>query len=443
MAYLSHILGKHVVDSVGQPVGRIVDLAITVAEPFGGEFPPVTLVLVRAGATHLRLRWEMIADLNAFGRGNACLLDKPRAHLTIGQEKGGEVFLRADVLDKQIIDMSNNRLVRVNDVFLIEDGEQLRVAGVDVSLRGLLRRVRHLEDSIVPVLKRLGIAMHREHIPWNEVEIMRTETGGRIQLKVPTDKLSKLHPTDLASIVHQMTPVERTELFDQLDVETAASALEEMEDEVAAGIIKEMDPDEAADIIEEMDPDEAADVLGEIDSEQEREEILKRMDDPEEAADIKHLLSYEEGTAGALMTTDMVIVRREMTIGSALETVRAEQPSPDTLHYLHVEDDHHRLVGVLSLVEAVLAEPSTPVGAVMRDKLITVEPQTRAEECARLIAKYDLLSLPVIDLHGQLLGIVTVDDILDVILDVVAPDEWRSKLPRIFVASEQMRTPAH
>ena len=432
MAYLSHILGKQVVDSVGQPVGRIVDLAITVAEPFGGEFPPVTLVIVRAGATHLRLRWEMIADLNVLGRGNACLLDKPRAHLTIGQEKGGEVFLHGDVLDKQIIDMSNNRLVRVNDVFLIEDNDQLRVAGVDVSLRGLLRRVR-LEDSLVPLSKKLGFAMPRQHIPWNEVEIMRTESGGRIQLKVPTDKLSKLHPTDLAAIVHQMTPVERTELFDHLDVETAASTLEEMEDEVAAGIIKEMDPDEAADIIEEMDPDEAADVLGEIESEQDREEILKRMDDPEEAADIKHLLSYDEGTAGALMTTDMVMVQREMTIGSAFATVRAEQPSPDTLHYLHVEDDDHRLVGVLSLVEAVLAEPSTAVGAIMRDKLITVEPETRAEECARLIAKYDLLSLPVVDLHGQLLGIVTFDDIVD----VIAPDAWKSKIPRVFMPSEQ------
>src|SRR5688500_17780889 len=99
MPYLSQILGKRVLDSVGQPMGRIMDLAITVEEPFGGDFPPVTLVLVRAGGVHLRIRWELIADFDTTGRGSFCLLDKPRAHITVGQEKGGEIFLRHDVLD--------------------------------------------------------------------------------------------------------------------------------------------------------------------------------------------------------------------------------------------------------------------------------------------------------------------------------------------------------
>src|SRR5690606_8995114 len=106
MTYLSHLLGKRVLDSVGQPLGVIADLAVTVEEPFGGDFPPVTLVLVRAGKVLLRLRWELIADLNEAGHGSAVLLDTPRAHLTVGAEKGGEIFLRRDVLDKQIIDMS-------------------------------------------------------------------------------------------------------------------------------------------------------------------------------------------------------------------------------------------------------------------------------------------------------------------------------------------------
>jgi magnesium transporter len=430
MPYLSHILGKRVVDSVGQPMGHIVDLAITVEEPFGGAFPPVTLVLVKAGAAILRLRWELIADLNEMGHGNACLLDQPRARLTIGQEKEGEVYLHRDVLDKQIIDMRNSRLVRVNDIFLLEDGDQLRVAGVDISFRGLLRRI-HIEDKLVPLLKRLRLPMQRQHIPWNQVEVMQTETGGRIQLKVPTDKLSRLHPTDLAVIVHQMSPVERTEVFEQLDVETAASALEEVDDEVAADIVESLPNERAADIIEEMDPDEAADVLGEMDSEQETEAILQLMDDPEEAADIKHLLSYEEGTAGALMTTDVVTVRRDMTVESVLEKLRSEQPDPDALHYLYVEDDEGKLAGIVSLAEIAVAPFGTVLDGILQDEdeeLVTVEPETEAQECARLIAKYDLLSLPVVDLHGQLLGAVTVDDVLD----VIAPDEWKSQIPRVF-----------
>ncbi len=432
MAYLSHILGKRVVDSVGQPMGRIVDMAITVEEPFGGEFPPVTLVLVKAGAAILRLRWELIADLNDSGHGNVCLLDEPRARLTIGQEKEGEVYLRRDVLDKQILDIAQGRLVRVNDIFLLEDGDNLRAAGVDVSFRGLLRRIGW-ENRVVPLSRKLGVSMLRQHIPWNQVEVMQTEAGGKIQLKVPTDKLSKMHPTDLAAFIHQLSPVERAHVFEQLDDETAATALEEMDDEVAADIVESLDNERAADIIEEMDPDEAADVLSEMDSPHETDAILRLMDDPEEAADIKHLLSYQEGTAGALMTTDVMSVNREMTAQEVLQRLREEQPDPNALHYLYIEDENEKLIGVASLAEIAIAPLETPLGEIMRGgtEMISVEPQAEAQECARLIAKYDLLSLPVIDFNGALLGAVTVDDVLD----VIAPDEWKSQLPRVFSRS--------
>ncbi|HVF84685.1 MAG TPA: CBS domain-containing protein, partial [Abditibacteriaceae bacterium] len=394
-------------------------------------FPPVTLVLVRAGSTILRLRWERIADLSASG-GSVRLLDEPRARLTIGQEKEGEVYLRRDVMDKQIRDISQNRLVRVNDIYLQEDRGQLRAAGVDVTFRGLLRRVR-LEDRLVPLSKRLGAPMRRQHIPWHQIDVMQTESGGKIQLKVDKDKLSRLHPTDLAALVHQMSPVERQEVFEQLDVETAATTLEEMDDELAADIIENLSNERAADIIEEMDPDEAADVLSEMDSSEETEAILELMDDPEEAADIKHLLSYEEGTAGALMTTNVVEIARDFTTDRVLDYLREEQPDPSALHYLYVQDEGEKLVGVVSLAEVALAAPGTPLIEIMHEQteMISVGPGADAQECARLIAKYDLLSLPVVDERGALLGAVTVDDVLD----VIAPEEWKAQIPRVFARS--------
>jgi CBS domain-containing protein len=437
MTYLSQLLGKRVLDSVGQPLGTIADLAITLDEDFGGDFPRVTLVLVRAGGVLLRLRWELIADLNAGGRGSAALLDSPRAHITVGAEKYNEFFLRRDVLDKQIIDMSSNRVVRVNDIFLVEDGKDLRAAGVDVSFRGILRRVR-LEDSVALAAKRFNISMPRRHIPWNEVEVLRAENGGRIQLKVPIEKLSRKHPTDLAAIVHQMNPAERTELFEQLDNETAAETLEELDDEIAADILEDMEPEDAADILEEMEPDEAADVLGEVESDDTADAILGHMDDPEDAADIKHLLSYDEGTAGALMTTEATTVRGETTIAQALESLRADPPEPSTLHYLHVEDDDEKLLGVISLAQAVLAAPDTRFSDLEMKELVSVEPDAQAQECARLIAKYDLLSLPVVDLNGKLLGIVTVDDVLD----VIAPKEWSELFPRAYPEREAIENTA-
>ena len=431
MTYLSHLLGKRVMDSVGQPLGTIADLAITLDDSFGGDFPRVTVVMVRAGGVLLRLRWELISDLNANGRGSAALLDSPRAHITVGAEKKDEFFLRRDVLDKQIIDMSNNRVVRVNDIFLVEDGKELRAAGVDVSFRGILRRVR-MEDSVALAAKRFNVPMAKRHIPWNEVEVLRAENGGRIQLKVPIEKLSRKHPTDLAAIVHQMNPAERTELFEQLDNETAAETLEELDDEIAADILEDMEPHAAADIIEEMEPDEAADVLSEVESDEAADAILGHMDDPEDAADIKHLLSYVEGTAGALMTTETTKVRGEMTVREAFEMLREQQPEPGTLHYLHVEDDDEKLLGVISLAQTVLAAPETRFDEMKMEELVSVEPDADAEECARLIAKYDLLSLPVVDLNGKLLGMVTVDDVLD----VIAPKEWSEMFPRAYPERE-------
>ena len=421
MPYLSHILGQRVVDSVDATVGRIVDLAITIEEPFGGEFPPVTLLVIRAGSTNLRLRSESIADWSAIERGNAVLLDSPRARLTVGAEKTGEVYLRRDILDKQILAISQARLVRVNDVFLTEDGPVLRAAGVDVSLRGLLRRIR-LETPAAKIARQFHIPLPRQTIPWNQVEVMRGEDGGQIISKVPTDKLSKLHPTDLAQIVTQMTPHERAELIENLDDETLAQTLEETDDELAADIIEEMDIERAADVIEEMDPDEAADVLAEMDDKSAAHAILEKFEDAEDAADIKHLLSFEEGTAGALMNSDVITLPQKMTCAQGIQKLREEEATPHTAFNLYLENAEGRVVGVVSLPEAVLAAPATPLMDLVEDELITVEADADAAECARLIAKYDLLSLPVTDENGAMLGLITVDDIMD----EVVPEEWLS-----------------
>ena len=400
-------------------MGRIVDLAVTIEEPFGGEFPPVTLLLIKAGSATLRLRSEAIADWSAIERGNAVVLEMPRARVTVGREKEGEVYLRRDVLDKQILDVSNARMVRVNDVFLIEDGPSLRAAGVDVSLRGLMRRVR-AENLVVKIGRRFGARMSRGHIPWNQVEVMRGENGGRIVSKVPTDKLSRLHPTDLAALFSQMNPSERSELIDQLDDETVALALEEADDEIAAEIVQNLDVERAADIIEEMDPDEAADILGEMDSPEAADAILDRFEDREEAADIQHLLTYEEGTAGALMNSDVVTISQNATCEAAIQRLREEEASPQTLYYLHLVDENERLTGVVGLAQAILAPPQTPLLELKEDRLIRIEGDVTPEECAQLIAKYDLLSLPVVDGNGALLGVITFDDVLD----EIAPEEF-------------------
>jgi Mg/Co/Ni transporter MgtE len=187
-----------------------------------------------------------------------------------------------------------------------------------------------------------------------------------------------------------------------------------------------MEPERAADILEEMEPDDAADILGDLEPEK-AQDLLSRME-TEEADDVRELLTYEDDTAGGLMTTDLVTVPPNVTAEEAIRLVRSQAAEMDNVYYVYVVDDGEHLLGELSLRELIVANPNTSIGRVMHRELIRGRLDDSQEEIARMIAKYNLLSLPIVDDEGRLKGIVTVDDAMDVIL----PDDWKARLPRIY-----------
>jgi Mg/Co/Ni transporter MgtE len=189
-----------------------------------------------------------------------------------------------------------------------------------------------------------------------------------------------------------------------------------------------MDKDRAADILEWMSPDEAADVLGDL-PEAKAEDLLNRMEG-EEQADVAELLPYEDDTAGGLMTTEFVTLPRNLTVGEALARLREMAETPNMIYYLYVveEEDSWKLCGVIALRSLILADSSVPLEDVMRDEFQTAQPDDSAREVAEKIAEYNLLALPVIDDTGEILGIITVDDAMEILL----PRNWRQRLPRLF-----------
>jgi CBS domain-containing protein/sporulation protein YlmC with PRC-barrel domain len=413
MLYLSQVLGRPIRDLDGERVATIKDVIVRLGED---EHPPVTGFVARYRRRDFFLsRWR-IAEFDAHGaRLNSDILD-----LRPFVRRETEIMLARDVLDKQLIDVDGKRVVRVNDVQLIEAAKEWRVTGADVSLQGLWRR-------LLPQGFTAGSRRTVEVLDWADVGYLATDAA-TVQLKSSSDKLARLHPVEIARLAESLSYHQGAEIIEGLDDETAAETLEEMPAEHQARIIGDMDEERAADILEWMSPDEAADVLGDL-PEEKAEDLLNRMEG-EEQADVAELLPYEDDTAGGLMTTEFVTLPRSFTVGEALARLREMAETPNMIYYLYVveREGSWKLSGVIALRSLILADPNVSLEDVMRYDFQKAHPDDSAHAVAQKIAEYNLLALPVVDDEEDILGIITVDDAMEILL----PKGWRQRLPRLF-----------
>lgn len=413
MLYLSQILGRPIFDAEGEKVASIRDVIVRYGEE---DYPPLIGLVARYGRRNFFMPRARIAKFGETGaRMNTDLLD-----LRPFTRRDGEILLAKDVLDKQLIDVDGKRVVRVNDVQLIEVANEWRVTGADVSLQGFLRR-------LMPA----GVYPNRpvEVLDWADVGYLATDTTtAAVQLKSSKDKLSRLHPVEIAQLAEALSPIHRTEIVESLDDEIAADTLEEMSTENQARILEEMDEERAADILEEMSPDDAVDVLGEMDEEK-AQELFDLMED-DEKADVAELMPFESDTAGGLMTTEFVVFPKNLTVAQAIARLREMAKTPNMIYYFYIveEEGSWKLSGVISLRSLILADPTYPLAEVMREQFQTAHPSDSAEEAAQIIAEYNLLALPVVDDLGEIAGIITVDDAMEILL----PKNLDRRLPRLF-----------
>jgi magnesium transporter len=411
MIYLSQVLGRPILDLEGERVATLKDVIVRLGE---GDHPPAAGFLARYQRRDFFLpRWR-ISDFGEHGvRLNSDILD-----LRPFMRRDGEVLLARDVLDKQLIDVDGKRVVRVNDVQIIEAANDWHVTGADVSLLGLWRR-------LAPAFLRSTRPV--EVIDWADVGYLATDAA-TVQLKSHRGKLARLPPVEIARLAEAFSYQQGAEIVESLDDDTAAETLEEMAAERQAQIIGDMDEERAADILERMSPDEAADVLGDL-PEEKAEDLLNLMQDDEQS-EVAELLPYEDDTAGGLMTTEFVTLPRDLTVGEALARLREMAETPNMIYYLYVvaAEDSWKLIGVIALRNLILADPSAPLEDVMRSDLQVAHPDDNAADVAQKVAEYNLLALPVVDEAGDILGIVTVDDAIDILL----PKGWRQRLPKMF-----------
>ncbi len=233
-------------------------------------------------------------------------------------------------------------------------------------------------------------------------------------------ELLELQPFDQAKILLELSEQERKKLYEHLDNSTLASIIEELEYDMQAVFIKELGVKRAVAILNEMSSDEAADLLGELE-EEEAEKLLSLMKQ-EEAEEVRGLLSYPEESAGSIMTTEYVAVKKGRTAEQTIELLRHSAPDAETIYYIYVVDDNDVLVGVLSLRDLIVAKPQTKIEDIMYEKVVSVRADMDQEDVATVIEKYDFLAVPVVDEKKHLLGIITVDDIFDVMIEETTED---------------------
>lgn len=408
MLYLSDMLGRPVYDSTGEKLGTVSDLAISTGE----VFPRITSLAFRGpGRTPFMISWrKYVEDFNEDG----VTLSVEAYKIRFSYLQPAEVLLARDLLDQQIVDTQGMKVVRVNDLKLSPSGSQLRLLGAEVGARGILRGLHPLlEKAVVALTKLAGKKLEERIIAWNYMDLLDRDLS-KVQLSVTHKRLDELHPADVADILEQLDPKQRAEVFKHLDDVRSAEVIAELEDEYQAETLDDMDARSASTMLGQMEPDDAAEIIRDLPYE--KAETLLRLMVGDDAAEIRRLLGYKDDTAGGMMTTQFVSMSEEDTVGDTIEILRHLDEDFPTVHFVYVlEEDTEKLVGVLSMRTLVLAHNDTQLRDVMYTDLITVSPDEDEEEVASDISKYDMVALPVVDEVGHLLGIVTVDDALDVI----------------------------
>ncbi len=418
MIYLSQLLGNPVLDVNGEKIGTVSDLGIATGE----VFPRVTsLAFMGPGRTPFMISWRKYVDT----------YDEKEVHLKVTSTdirfsylQPDEVLLARDILNKQIVDTRGMRVVRVNDLKLSDTSStQLRLLGAEVGMRGILRSLHpKVEQLAVKLARTFGRSFPEKIIAWSYMDLVERDLSD-VKLSVSHKTLDDMHPADIADIIEQLDPRLRGQVFAQLDDEQRAGAIAEFDDDdMAVELMGGMDEGDASRMLSEMDPDDAAELVSELDYDK-AEKLLRLMGVQEQRA-IRQLLGYREDTAGRIMTSEFAAVSEDGTVADAIEMLRGLDEDFEAVRYVYLTDDEGKLKGTVTLNLLIVSDPNTPLIkiATTGDEILTASPEDDQEDVAEDIAKYNLLAMPVVADDGHMLGIVTVDDALDVLNEEHAED---------------------
>ncbi len=411
--FVSELLKKPVLDPKGDELGRVKDFIVVKGDPL----PKVSALVLEENKKRYFLEWENVGIFNKRIISSK-ITDSKLAPYDPDAEN---LLIVRDIFDKQIVDANGAKIVRVNDVKLEGEDSYACLAGVDIGIRGILRRLG-VERKSEKFCRLFGKTVAHNIIRWSYIQPLEPRLS-TISLAVPRQMLSALHPADIADIISDAPIDQGVALFKKLDPNVAAEALHELDPKMQKSIIDGLDNEFTYDIIERMPPDEAADLLADLETDK-AQDILESIEQ-EDAEDIQELLAHEEDTAGGLMTNEFIAYPPELTVGDAIERFRMDAPDVETVYYIYIVEGE-KLIGVISLKDMLLHSSHVTLSEIVDTQLKSIAPEASQEEVAEIIAKYNLVAIPVVDNEGDLLGIVTVDDVIDLYLPPSSRKKRRS-----------------
>jgi len=404
--YLSELLGRRVVGADGQRLGKLVDLKVRLGE----VFPKAVTARVRTRRRTIRsFPWPGVATFS----GDRIVL-KPGAESRPAPPEvpAEEMLLREELLDKQVVDTHGAKIERVNDVHLLVLDGDLRLVHVDIGKRGILRRLGLLRP--VEGLTRWFFEYEFPEVlvSWKYVQPLGSDLRrADLKINVGARGLHDLHPSELADILEDLDRGNQERIFKALDLETAADTLQEVEPRLQRSLLEAATVEKASDLLEEMEPDEATELLAEL-PEERQSELFKGMERPHRDV-LEELLTYEEGTAGRIMTKDFLAVREDQTIGDAVRLFRNSTHPLESVAYIFALDPEGHPRGVITLRHLLLADRETTVRSLMNPHLVTVRAEDDIKSVADVLGKYKFLMIPVVDAEGVLVGVITFQDIME------------------------------
>jgi magnesium transporter len=396
---LSSLLRRPIVDAAGRRA-ELHDLAVDLA---AGDHPPVTALRLRRDRERCQLPWDAVVAVEPRA---VRVADLGAAQPVDVADAPHPVLLRHHVLDALVIDLESRQTARANDLLIGEEGGRLVLAGADLSVRALLRRL----------LPWGGDPPRPAILDWAYVEFLRGDPAAARDGRDYHRRIARILPADIAQLLDAMPYLHAAELLTILPDETAADVLEIMSPDRQLQVAEELLDGQAERLIALMAPDGAERRLSHLPVEQ-RDRLIS-------------LLRYPPDTAGGLMTNDLVVATLGPTIGETRRALKERLAQPDFVYYVYVVEDLEsaRLRGVLTLRDLLVADDSTPIAEVMDGRVETVRPDMPAREAAHRVADRALAALPVVDASGRLLGAITAD----AALEQIAPAALREQVTRVF-----------
>ncbi len=404
--HLSQVVRRPLVDAAGDRLGRVRDLIVRLGE---AAHPPVVGLVVDIGGRDLFVPIRKVA---AFEPGRV-RFEGSRVDLRRFERRPGELLLARDLLAHHLINLVGGRLIRANDIELANVNGTWEVVAVDPSSRPVLRRLLPgrlgWQTQPGPMVDWASIEPFVAHVPTSK-------------LRIPYRKLARLHPAQIADLVEAASHEEGEEIIEAVgaDSELEADVFEELDTEHQVEFVRSRSDTEAARLLSSMAPDDAADLITEVDQDR-RLPILALLPEPQQHK-VRSLLSYNPETAGGLMSPDFLCVPAELPVSGVLEAIRVSTAPPEALNVVFAADGEQGVIGSVSAVRLIKAGPGDRLGSVIEASPTHVHPDWDLGATVRTMSDFNLTVVPVMDSeHGGILGVVTVDDVLELLL----PTGWR------------------